>query len=30
MISIRNLKKSYPEALVLDNVNLDIPKGPVP
>ena len=27
MISIRNLKKSYPQTVVLDNVNLDIPKG---
>lgn len=27
MISIRNLKKSYPETVVLDNVNLEIPKG---
>ena len=27
MISIRNLKKSYPETVVLDNVDLDIPKG---
>ena len=27
MISIRNQKKSYPELVVLDNVNLDIPKG---
>ena len=27
MISIRNLKKSFPQTVVLDNVNLDIPKG---
>ena len=27
MISIRNLKKSYSQTLVLDNVNLEIPKG---
>lgn len=27
MITIRNLKKSYPQTVVLDNVNLDIPKG---
>ena len=27
MISIRNLKKSYPQTVVLDNVNLEIPKG---
>jgi ABC-type polar amino acid transport system ATPase subunit len=27
MISIRNLKKSYSQMVVLDNVNLDIPKG---
>ena len=27
MISIRNLKKSYSQTVVLDNVNLEIPKG---